>query len=337
MSAARFLVERGHAVVLFERFALFHDRGSSHGRSRIVRRAYPDAFFTACMAQAYPLWAELERASGKKLVDECGLLYMGPRDATRVASVISALGELNVPHQLLDEENARRLIPTLNLDADEVAVFTPEAGWVDAAEALHATFDLAHRGGLRVDGAAPRDLDRLERSFDAVVVAPGAWIRDYVDVDVRVTLQTFSYVQYAVSGPVWIDDPTLTYGFPADELGQKIGAHTPGVEIDPDAPGRMPNPDQLHLIQEVAHRRFGIPYPVLKHTKTCLYTSTPDEDFRIGRIGRKSVFASACSGHGFKMGPWVGRILADIAEGKDDPENHPRFRWPRPESATIGT
>jgi len=78
----------------------------------------------------------------------------------------------------------------------------------------------------------------------------------------------------------------------------------------------------------VAWSRFGRD-GAITGGKTCLYTSTPDEDFRIGRIGTKGVFASACSGHGFKMGPWTGRILADIVEGKDTPENHPRFAWPR--------
>ena len=89
LSAGRFLARRGHEVTLYEQFPLFHDRGSSHGHSRIVRRAYPDAFFTACMAEAYPMWAELEAESGRKLVDECGLLYIGDNDAPRVKSMVA--------------------------------------------------------------------------------------------------------------------------------------------------------------------------------------------------------------------------------------------------------
>ena len=65
--------------------------------------------------------------------------------------------------------------------------------------------------------------------------------------------------------------------------------------------------------------------PVLEQITTCLYTTTPGEDFRIGRLESKGFFASACSGHGFKLGPWVGRLLANMVEGKDAPENHPRF------------
>jgi sarcosine oxidase len=72
-------------------------------------------------------------------------------------------------------------------------------------------------------------------------------------------------------------------------------------------------------------RRFGISAASLGEVKTCLYTNTPEEDFRVGRIGDKGFYASPCSGHGFKFGPWFGRMLANFVEGTDAPENHPRF------------
>ncbi len=76
-SAARYIAIKGHDVALFEQFGLGHDLGSSHGNSRIVRKAYPDAFYTHCMTQAYPLWAELERHADQRLLHEVGLLYFG--------------------------------------------------------------------------------------------------------------------------------------------------------------------------------------------------------------------------------------------------------------------
>jgi sarcosine oxidase len=45
---------------------------------------------------------------------------------------------------------------------------------------------------------------------------------------------------------------------------------------------------------------------------TCLYTSTVDEEFVFERRGRV-VVGSACSGHGFKFAPAVGRRLAELA------------------------
>ncbi len=40
-AAARFLAQSGHEVVAFEQFQVGHDRGSSHGESRIIRYTYP--------------------------------------------------------------------------------------------------------------------------------------------------------------------------------------------------------------------------------------------------------------------------------------------------------
>lgn len=325
LSAAKFLATRGHDTFLHERFPLFHSRGSSHGRSRIVRRAYTDAFYTACMAEAYPLWGALERESGARLVHECGLLYFGPENAPGVVSMIAGLESLNVPHAVLRKAETRKHIQGIRMESDEVAVYTPEAGWVDAATALQVTYSLAMAAGTQLVHREVKEIELFERDFDSVVLAPGPWISEFVSLDVRVSLQTFAYVEAAIEGPVWIDDQSLTYGFPSDELGQKIGVHPPGATFDPNSEERTPNDEHLRAIREIAEHRFGIANPTLNSVTTCLYTNTPDEDFRLGRIGKRTVFASACSGHGFKMGPWVGRILADIVEGKDAPENHPRF------------
>jgi sarcosine oxidase len=276
------------------------------------------------MAEAYPMWAELEAESGQKLIDECGLLYIGHRDAPRIRAVIEALRELEVPHQLLGAAGTADRLPGARLAADEVGIFTPEAGSVDAAAALAATQALALAAGTTVRQERA-DVERLEWEFDAYVVAAGGWIRELVPLDVRVTVQTFAYVGPPVAGPVWIDDESMTYGIPGDPLGHKIGAHLPGPEVNPDIHERQSVPDHLDQIREVARSRFGFAEPELQRITTCPYTTTPDEDFRLGRIGSKGFFASACSGHGFKMGPWVGRLLADMMEGKDVPENHPRF------------
>src|SRR5580658_432416 len=87
LSAAHTLCSRGHQVFLYEQHDLFHDRGSSHGASRIVRRAYPDAFYTACMAEAYTMWRGLEASSGRHILTECGLLYFGHRDSENLRNV----------------------------------------------------------------------------------------------------------------------------------------------------------------------------------------------------------------------------------------------------------
>src|SRR4051794_39375174 len=77
-AAARFLAGEGHRVTGFEQFHLDHDRGSSFGASRIIRRVYPDPLYARLMESAYPLWEELERLSGSELLVRCGGFFFGP-------------------------------------------------------------------------------------------------------------------------------------------------------------------------------------------------------------------------------------------------------------------
>lgn len=264
------------------------------------------------------MWAELEALSGVDLVDECGLLYFGSEESPRVVSMVAALASLGVPHRVLSTRDVGEVFPRLRLRAGEVGVFTPEAGVVQAEKALRATHALAVGGGVefiqrRADPMA------LGAEFDAVVLAAGAWVPDTAPTKPAVTVQTFGYAQLDLTGPVWINDDTLGYGFPADEWGAKIGFHQAGPEIHPDDT-RPAADDQLAAIRELVAARFGVEDCPIVGVETCLYTSYPDEMFRMGWVGDNVLWVSACSGHGFKLGPWVGRTLAGIVEGAGIPE-----------------
>src|ERR671917_2556615 len=86
-ATARFLARGGHEVVGFEQFHLDHDRGSSFGGSRIIRRVYPDAYYASLMDAAYPLWHQLERAAGESLFLRCGGFFFGPEGYPEMTSV----------------------------------------------------------------------------------------------------------------------------------------------------------------------------------------------------------------------------------------------------------
>lgn len=317
-SACWALAARGHEVTLFDQFLLGHDKGSSHGRTRIVRRAYPDAFWTAIMTEAYPIWAEVESGIGKKLIDPCGLLYFGDQASPRVTAMIAALEENDVPHQVLRSGEASGALPRLALGDHEVGVLTPEAGVIQAAEALKGIQRLAFDAGARFvqQKVDPR---QLRENFDAVVLAAGPWLPDHARLPcVQVTMQTFGYADLDVRGAVWIDDTTLAYGFPSDDWGMKIGAHDAGPALHPDE-GRAEYLPHHEQIRRTLKERFGAPDAQVSRFTICLYTSFDDEMFRMGTLDEGIVFASACSGHGFKLGPWVGRTLANVVEGADIP------------------
>lgn len=326
LSAARFLARRGHRVTVFERFHQGHSRGSSHGLSRIVRKAYSDAFYAERMAEAYPMWADLEAEAGVRLLHEVGLVYFGHRDSADLRGVVDGLSAIGAAHEVRSGPTCPAF-PALRLAADEVAVFTPEAGFVNAAEALKASYRLAVDAGAEFRYGRKGLPEKLEADFDAYAVAAGPWITDFVDLPVRVTLQTVGYLDADVAGPVWIEDsPNFLYGFPTDPAcGMKIAPHRPGPEFDPRQAHRSPQESDLALIRDVARRRFGLEDPKVVYTDTCLYTLAPNDDFLLGRLGTKGFFASACSGHGFKFAPYTGRLLADFVEATDRPERYGRW------------
>ncbi len=329
-SAARFLAERGHLVSVFEQFEPGHARGSSHGNSRIVRKAYPDAFYTEIMLEAYPMWAELQAASEIPILHECGLFYFGGADDPNMRAVVSGLGALGVPSLTLDANQAAKLFPHFRLARDEIGSFSHEAGWVHAANAVLATRRLAEAAGATFRQRRIEALGELEKSFDRIVLCPGAWMRRFLDLDVRVTVQSYSYLNARFGGPVWIEEgPNYAYGFPAEpgRASVKLGAHNIRIPFEPDS-----ERDEREIVSrtadgvlDFARRRLAAPNPQIVESATCLYTLTPNEDFRIGRADERVFFASACSGHGFKFGPWIGGYLADLVEERCAPSRFGRF------------
>lgn len=326
-STALALTDRGHQVTLYDRYPVGHTRGSSHGRSRIVRAAYPDPFFTEIMVEGYPMWHQLQGRTSSDILHEVGLVMFGHPESVMVADTIRSLAEHCVPHEVVGGDDARARWD-LGIRADEVAVLTPEAGWVDAALAVSATVDLAmQQGAVFVEETA--DPWTLTDNFDQVIACVGAWAPEMFGVEASVTCQTVAYVELGRSwrGPVYIEDsPDFVYGFPSEwgTTNVKVGVHTPGIAVDPNDEARPVDEAMLERIRQFARERFGVAEPGITEVVTCLYTNTADEDFRWGeRDG--VIWASPCSGHGFKFGPWIGARLADFTEGRRQPSEWPRF------------
>lgn len=331
-SAALSLALRGHSVTIYEQFPLGegltpHPFGSSHGRSRIIRKAYPDPFYTEIMATGYDLWDRLQLLAGKPhFVHHTGLLYYGDAQSATLAAVRVGLEANQVPMEIWRATDS----PTLKLKPHEIGLFTPEAGWVHADLAVAATLRVAMAHGATLRNERVEDLAELEAQFDAVLIAAGAWIREFVPLDVEVAVQTVAYVRADYHGPVWIEDGAdFLYGFPTapGESTAKAGVHLRGQPWHRTEPRPGPDQESIAQIQAWFVERVGVENPEIDEVVTCLYTNTPDEDFRVGRIGEKSIFVSACSGHGFKFGPWMGERLAEALEGDGCPE-FDRFAWP---------
>jgi sarcosine oxidase len=305
-AAAWALRARGADVTLYEQFEPGTPRGSSHGRTRIFRLAYPDPGWVELAQEALAGWRELERQSGRELLELHGLMELA---STPELTSRGTLAALSLEHELLDARGARS--HGVELPPGWAALLQPDAGVVRADEALDAFLSGADVERRRIDS-----LDEL--AADVVVVTAGPWIRRLVpDLPVRVTRETVAY--FGLDGPpipavVELDEATRGHAMYAlhDPLyGIKAGVHRGGHEADPDVeePAR---PELVDRIVAWVRSRLPDVDPEPVAVETCLYTSTWDESFVLERRGRV-VVGSACSGHGFKFAPAVGRRLAELA------------------------
>lgn len=329
-SAALYASKFGHQVTVFDQFEEGHRQGSSHGKSRITRTAYPDPLFARIMMDAYPMWLDLESECEVNILNETGLLYFGKKDRPGVHQVVKALESNGEPHQVLSPAEVKSRFNCLRLHADEIAIFSERAGWIHAERALKAIRQAASHHCAEFVQRRIDSPEEIESNFDVVLIATGAWIAKFAPhLDIKVTLQTFAYVAGIHLGPVWIhDSPGYAYGFPTEDKNGlfKLGIHEPGLPIDPDYSCRDPNPEDLRQIVAFVKERFQIERPNVVEATACLYTRVPGDQFRFGQLDSKTWFCSTCSGHGFKLGPWSGRHLVRLALGQATLSDFPSFQ-----------
>ncbi len=347
------LGERGVDTILLEQFELGHARGSSHGPVRIFRVAYPDPTYVRMAQRAHELWRRLEEAAGEELLVTTGGLDTGP-----VAEAChQALAHCGVHHERLSAAEATARFPQISFEGLDPIVFQQEAGVTRAGRAVAAQTRLAGAAGVEVrastavEAIMPLD-DAVEVRTGtstilarAAVVTAGSWAgpllaRAGYRPSLQPVLQTVSYFRAAGPGgediPTFIEwgapEPNLVWYAlgPADEApGVKVGAHMGGRPVDPADGPFAADPDLARAQADYVRRRFPGLEPEPAHTETCLYTMTPDEYFVLDRIG-PVVIGAGFSGHGFKFGPLIGEILADLAQGREERVDLTPFRLGRP-------
>ena len=312
-AAAYALARQGRDVLLVEQFRVGHEHGSSHGRSRIVRLAYPEVEFVELAKEAFVGWRELEQESGQELLELNGLLELVENSDKSSRDALEAAG---AEYELLDAAGARSRWP-VGVPDGWTALFQPEAGIVRADLAHRAFIDgaLAHGARLQEDTRV-ESLDELDAKV--IVVTVGPWVRSFFpDLPVRTTRETVAYFRREGDPlPVVarLDPDTrghLMYSLHDPLHGLKAGVHHAGATAGPDEPGE-PDPAVIERVAEWIARTYPDADPDPVATETCMYTTTADEQFILERRG-KVVIGSPCSGHGFKFAPAVGRRLADLA------------------------
>lgn len=337
-AAAYRLALRGLRVLGLERFGPTHDRGSSHGHTRITRQAYfehPD--YVPLLVRAHELWRQLEADFGQTLFLRCGGLMVGRPDGHLVSGALRSAQTFGLPHELLDPQQVRARFPAFHLYGDEVALYEPNAGilFPEACVRAHQQLAEAHGAELRFhtrvldwDSDGQRVRVRTQASTEeaaSLVLAAGPWMPELTRgvLPLAVERQVVFWFQTRRPGwfgpdrcPVfvWETQDGFFYGIPAVAgRGLKVARHHGGEPADPEDV-RPPTPEEASWVRAQLATRLPEADGGLQAAAACLYTNTPDEHFVLDRHPAfpNVVLCSACSGHGFKFTSVVGEVVAEL-------------------------
>lgn len=355
-AAARELARRGLQVLGLDRYAPPHTLGSSHGESRIIREAYFEhPAYVPMVRRAYALWRELEVATGTTLLRESGGLMIGRPDSDLVRGARQSADQHELPYEMLAASEVARRFPALRPEPGMVAVFEPRAGVLKPEACITAMLAEArsHGAQLRFDepvetwhvdaGVASVRTKRGEYRARRLVVAAGSWLGTLVpelSSALRVERQAVfwfgcarneaSFAADRCTIHLWqYDGRRFFYGFPDLGDGVKLAFHHAGATTSADAVVRNVDAAETLSVREAIRRFVPDADGPLQKALVCLYTNTRDEHFLIDRHPRhpQVVVASACSGHGFKFGPVIGEIVADLVEDLPPRFDIELFRW----------
>jgi sarcosine oxidase len=357
-AAVASLARRGSRVIGVDRYAPGHDRGSSHGATRIIRLGYFEhPSYVPLLRAAYPLWRDLAAKSGLPLVNITGIVEIGAPDSELVAGTLRSSRLHGLAHDVLDAAALMRRFPAFHVPAGYVGVFQPDGGFLRAEQAVQAQLALARDAGaqLRIGEAViavePRGAGvRVVTASSAIdagcaIVTAGPWVKSVLPnlpAPIRVTRQVLGWFEPRERAlfapgrfPVFLlqNADGIFYGFPDDGMsGVKVAKHHHADEgVDPDRCDREVSAVDEAMIRAVLAAHLPAADGRRLAATTCLYTMTSDGDFILDRLpGHEAIIvASPCSGHGFKFAPVVGEILADLAVAGSTSHDISRFAFAR--------
>lgn len=340
-ATALHLARRGLRVLGLDRFPGGHDRGSSHGQTRIIRKAYFEhSDYVPLLQRAYVLWRELEVEYGEPLLYEVGLIEIGPPNGVVVPGVLNCARQYGLDVSVLDPADVAARYPGFKIPLGAQAVYEREGGYLRVEQCVLAHLKAAVAAGaeLRTDqavvswtqeqhGITVKTETNTWRA-DKLVVTAGAWAKELLaDLNIPLRIIRKHLHWYRCDRPDYHQDrgcPAFFYevdgcyfyGFPQlDARGIKVAEHSGGTVIEnPLADDRSIEPvDQQRVGQFLSQYLPGVSNQPTDHS-VCYYTASPDEHFIVDRhpLYDRVCFATGLSGHGFKFTGVLGEALADL-------------------------
>ncbi|MDQ2868806.1 MAG: N-methyl-L-tryptophan oxidase [Verrucomicrobiota bacterium] len=334
-------VRRGVTAIGVDRYEPPHAQGSSHGRTRLFRKAYfEDERYIPLLHRAEELWLRLERETSQSIFRRTGLLMAGPRTSALVARSFAAAQQHGLPTERLDARETSERFPAVRMRDDEIAIFEAAAGVLDPEKGTRAHLAIAQRGEFRF-GSAMKNWTRhgdevrlaLENGEEIcarhLVLTLGPWFAGEMQklgVAIRVqrnvqawfapTNAQFRHPQF----PAFLVDrpelPAAFYGFPDFGEGVKAAFHGHGEIVSPDQINRaIDRAADIAPLQSALESWMPGAGAQFREASACMYSLTPDEHFVIDRHPENArvILCGGFSGHGYKFAPVIGEIALELA------------------------
>lgn len=317
------LARRGAKVLGIDQYSPPHRLGSSHGDTRITRKAIGEGErYIPLALRSYENFREVESLTGRSLLTITGGLIISSRSPHAMSHVpgffdntVGAARRHGIVHEVLYAAQIRSRFPAFNVHDDEFGYFERDAGFLRPEACVAAQLELAARHGARIhrdekvagftqanDGVFVAT-SRGEYAAKQLILAAGPWITGLMGDEYARLFRVTRQAQF------WFDVPTAIarfepgrfpifiwelqgaaqpiYGFPAIDGprgGVKIASEQDVATTTPETVDREVSAEEA---SEMFATRVAPYFPdVGAHcvkSASCLYTTTPDAHFVIDR------------------------------------------------------
>jgi len=303
----------------------------------------PDQPYTHFAAHSLKLWQKYQGQWKRPFFHPTGVLWMiGSKDDTYERGSLKVLRDAKVKFSELSAMQMKKRWPQIDFSGIHWGLFEPESGYLDARSSCQAVAEVfIALGGAYLQTAvltegleeAPlrsvRLSDGSRLKADVYVFACGPWLGGLFPQTLGNLIQSTKQEVFFfgipagdprfndTQIPVWGDHgERFFYGIPGNySRGFKVADDSRGEEFDPTSGERVANPETLNRVRNYVDARF----PDLKHaplieTRVCQYEQTPDSNFIVDRHPQmENVWlVGGGSGHGFKHGPAIGDLMAQL-------------------------